>query len=337
MNLLTEPLLPMVARQRLPETVDLPTLLAAYADDRVLDLSFLRPHQRAPWHSFCVQLAALALLRVGRDAVVADAAAWRELLRGLTADWPEDEPWWLVVEDVTRPAFMQPPAPPGGGDPHRNPIRTADDLDVLVTAKNHGVKQGIGTDASPATWVAALVLLQTTGGFLGAGNYGIARMNGGFATRPWVGLVPSDGVGAHWRRDLTVLLRRRDWFFERVEEFAEADGAGLLWCLPWDGERSLGLDELDPWFIEICRRVRLYHDETGMIRARSIGSSAARVAAKERKGNVGDPWIPIDLGKESAAYNTAPNYRVMSGVLFDRNRWRRPLLLDWPKGSTRSP
>ena len=61
------------------------------------------------------------------------------------------------------------------------------------------------------------------------------------------------------------------------------------------------------------------------------------MAAKERKGNIGDPWTPIDLGKESAADNTAPNYRVMSGVLFDRNRWLRPLLLDWHEGIDQIP
>jgi CRISPR system Cascade subunit CasA len=332
MNLLTEPLLPILIERAGPRGIDLPTLLAAYAEDLVLDLPFLRPHQRAPWHSFCVQLAALALHRAGHRTAVTDEDTWRELLRRLTADWPQDEPWRLLVEDVTKPAFMQPPVPPGGGDPHRTLIDTADDLDVLVTAKNHGVKQGIGTDASPAAWIAALVLLQTTGGFLGAGNYGIARMNGGFATRPLVGLVPSGGSGAHWRRDVTVLLGRRDWFFERVEAFAEADGAALLWCLPWEGERSLGFDQLDPWFIEVCRRVRLYRDETGSITAKRVGSSGARVAGKSYKGNVGDPWIPIDLGKESAAYNTAPRYAVMSAVLFERDRWLRPLLLEWHKG-----
>jgi CRISPR system Cascade subunit CasA len=332
MNLLTEPLLPVLIERAEPRGVDLPTLLAAYAEDLVLDLPFLRPHQRAPWHSFCVQLAALALHRAGYDAVVTDAETWRELLRRLTADRPDDEPWRLLVEDVTKPAFMQSPVPPGGGDPHRTLVDTADDLDVLVTAKNHGVKQGIGMDASPAAWTAALVRLQTTGGFLGAGNYGISRMNGGFATRPCVGLVPSGGSGAHWRRDVTVLLQRRDWFFERVEAFAEADGAALLWCFAWDGERSLGLEQLDPWFIEVCRRVRLYRGETGTITAKCVGSAAARVTAKTYKGNLGDPWIPIDLGKESAAYNTAPRYAVMSAVLFERDRWLRPLLLEWHEG-----
>jgi CRISPR system Cascade subunit CasA len=84
MNLLTEPLLPILTERGDPGGVDLPTLLAAYANDRVLDLSLLRPHQRAAWHSFCVQLAALALHRAGHDEVVLDAATWRELLRQLT-------------------------------------------------------------------------------------------------------------------------------------------------------------------------------------------------------------------------------------------------------------
>jgi CRISPR system Cascade subunit CasA len=332
MNLLTDKHLPVATTNGDLCHVNIPFLFGLLSENRVLDLPFLRPHQRAPWHSFCVQLAALALHRGGHDKVVTDAATWRELLRRLTADWPEDEPWRLIVEGLTKPAFMQPPVSGGSGDPHRTPVGATDDLDILVTAKNHGVKQGIGTDASPAAWVAALVLLQTTGGFLGAGNYGIARMNGGFATRPWIGLVPPGGLGAHWRRDVTVLLQRRAWFFERVEEFAETDGAALVWCLPWDGRRSLGLDELDPWFIEVCRRVRLYRDDAGSITARSVGSSAPRVAAKERKGNVGDPWIPIDLGKNSAAYNRAPRYGVMSEVLFDRNQWLRPLLLEWHRG-----
>jgi CRISPR system Cascade subunit CasA len=334
MNLLTEPLFPVLIEVAERKALDLPTLLAGYADDRVLDLPFLRPHQRAPWHSFCVQLAALALHRARHDEVVADAATWRALLRRLTADWPEDEPWRLIVDDVTKPAFMQPPMPGGSGDPHRTPIRTADDLDVLVTAKDHGVKQGIGTAASPAAWIVALVLLQTTGVYYGSGNYGVCRMrpisqHQTGSGRPWVGLLPPGGSGAHWRRDVTVLLRRREWFFERVEAFAEADGAALLWCLPWDGDRSLGLDQLDPWFIEICRRVRLYRDPAGTMTAKSIGSSAARVAAKDYKGNVGDPWIPINLDRGSAAYNTAPRYAVMSEVLFERNRWLRPLLLEW--------
>lgn len=337
MNLLTDPLPPILDGAERRQALDLPSLLAAYARDEVVDLPFLRRHQQMPWHIFCVQLAALALHRAGEEAVVDDVETWRRLLRALTPEWPEDEPWKLVVEDVTQPAFMQPPVPPGTTDPHKNPVSAADDLDVLVTSKNHGVKQAIAHSASPAAWIAALVQLQTTGGFLGAGNYGVARMNRGFATRPFTGLVPSGGPGAHWRRDVSVMLKNRDWFFERVETFAEEGGAALLWCVPWDETHRLDLGELDPWFIEVCRRVRLYRETDGVLRARSVGSKVSRIEAKAYRGNVGDPWIPIKLEKEPAAYNVQPGYAVMAEVMFRRNRWLRPLLLDWHDDIDRIP
>ncbi|MCB9967244.1 MAG: hypothetical protein H6852_06365 [Geminicoccaceae bacterium] len=144
-------------------------------------------------------------------------------------------------------------------------------------------------------------------------------------------------IGAHWRRDVEVMLRRRDWFFERIEEFSEDDGAALLWCLPWDGERSLELRQLDPWFIEVCRRVRLYADCQGRITAKSVGSKSARIAAKDLRGNVSDPWIPINHEKDFAAYNSQPSYQVVSEVLFDKKKWLRPLLLEWHDGIDKLP
>ncbi|MDX6749521.1 CRISPR-associated protein Cse1 [Geminicoccaceae bacterium 1502E] len=332
MNLLTDSLLPVgLAGSETP--LDLPSLLAALARDEVTGLPFLRAHQQAPWHAFCVQLAALALHRAGRDAIPEEAELWRDLLRGLTPQWPGDEPWRLVVPDATQPAFMQAPVPKGAADPHTRPVETPDDLDVLVTSRNHGVKQALAADAPPAAWIAALVTLQTTAGFMGAGNYGIARMNGGFATRPFIGLVPPGGAGAHWRRDVEVLLRCRDWCLERAPDLAANGGRALLWLLPWDGSASLALHELDPWFIEVCRRVRLRRDPAGGLVARATTSKAARLAAKERCGNVGDPWIPIEIGRGSLAYNTTPHYAAMSAVLFRRDVWTRPLLLDWHKES----
>jgi CRISPR system Cascade subunit CasA len=287
----------------------------------------------APWHAFSVQLAALALHRADRTAIPDDATAWRDLLRGLTPAWPDDAPWRLVVDDPTLPAFMQPPIPKGVQDPHKTVVETPDDLDVLVTSRNHGVKQSIAGEATPAAWVAALVALQTSGGFLGAGNYGVARMNGGFATRPQVGLVPPGGPGARWRRDVTVLLANRDWALERTAHaFATDSGHALLWCVPWDGSASLALDTLDPWCIEVCRRVRLDETGPGRLAARTAGSTAARVAAKGLNGNLGDPWIPIDIARGSVAYNTAPRYATVAAVLFDHKEWIRPLMLEWHEG-----
>jgi CRISPR system Cascade subunit CasA len=336
-NLLADLILPYVDGRNVADHSDLPTLLAAYSRDAVLDLPFLRPHQHAPWHSFLAQLAAIALHRGGLDEIPGDHETWRELLRGLTAKWGNDDPWRLVVEDVTRPAFMQPPVPKSMADPHKISIETPDDLDVLVTAKNHGVKQGLVADATPAAWIAALVLLQTTVGVFGAGNYGVVRMNGGYATRPFTGLVPKGGAGAHWRRDVEVMLRRRDWFFERIDEFADEGGAALLWCLPWDGERGLALTELDPWFIEVCRRVRLYRDPDGGLIARSIGSKGNRVDAKKQRGNLGDPWIPISRNVNSPAFNEKPTYESMSEVLLQPKHWISPLLLQWHEGIDQIP
>lgn len=327
MNLLADRCLPVLVDGQV-QVVDLAELLALYAADRVDDLPFLRPHQRAPWHSFLVLLAALALHRAGLVEPPTDPARWRHLLRALTPDWPDDEPWRPVVDDLTRPAFLQPPVPKGTTDPYKNLVATPDDLDVLVNSRNHGLKQALAAMATPATWLAALVSLQTTGGFLGSGNYGIARMNGGFATRPSIGLVPEGGPGRHWWRDVQVLLAKREWFFGRVDEFLPEGGLALLWCLPWDGETSLGLDQLDPWFIEICRRVRLKTDRAGALVAWTSRSEATRIAAKTYNGNVGDPWTPIRL-TDGAAYNTRPTYEVISAVLFDQGAWLRPLLLDW--------
>ncbi|MCB9944574.1 MAG: type I-E CRISPR-associated protein Cse1/CasA [Geminicoccaceae bacterium] len=329
MNLLSDPLLPSLCGESGPQVTDLPGLFANFARDDVRELPFLRPHQQMPWHAFMVQLAALALHRSGSRDISDDPDHWREILRGLTPEWPDDEPWRLVVDDLHEPAFMQPPIPAGSADPYKSTIQTPDDLDVLVTSKNHGVKQATAENADASAWVVALVLLQTTGGFLGSGNYGVARMNGGFATRPLVGLVPQGGAGAHWRRDVGLLLDNREAQLREYDAFAEHDGTALLWCRPWDGERQLGLNELDPWFIEICRRVRLGRAGEGRIVAKAAGSKVARIAAKELKGNVGDPWIPVNLAKEGAAYNQKPAYRVMSAVLFEGREWKRPFLLEW--------
>src|SRR5690606_14336115 len=224
-DLLAEPLLPITTTRAGPILRSLPQLFALYREDEILTHAFLRPHQRHPWHAFCVQLAALALHRAGETSVEHDAERWQDLLRGLTAGWPGNEPWSLVVEDLAQPAFLQPPVPEGTLVGFRNEIATPDDLDVLVTSKNHGVKQAQAPGAPPAEWIAALVSLQTCGDYSKGGStafyFGTVRRNGNYATRPGIGLVPDaepgfarkPGPGARWRRDVTLLLHHRDWFF----------------------------------------------------------------------------------------------------------------------------
>ena len=254
MNLLTDALIPASTVQQL----SLPGVFVAMVRGEIAAFPALRPHQRASWHMFLVQLAALALWTTKRDELPDDVSAWTDLLRALTPNHSDDNPWRLVVEDYTQPAFLQPPVPLG---PKWSTVPTPDALDILITARNHDLKQSVARNVEPGDWLFALVSLQTSAGYDGRESYGIARMNGGSSSRPLMGLVPvhekTCGLNSSkwWRRDVEQLLLERR--AGRGSEFGSEGGPGLLWCLDWPEGRQLDLRTLDPWFIEVCRRVRL--------------------------------------------------------------------------------
>ena len=292
-DLLAEPLLRLEDETGARHEVTLPGLLAAWSRGDRRELASLQAHQQHAWYSFCVQLAVLALARAEAGAPAEDEARWRELLLTCAAaDNAGPEAFQLVVDDLRKPAFMQPPVPEGSLDALKHEHLTpSSELDVLVTAKNHDVKiQGI-EQPSPEQWVFALVTLQTMQGFLGAGNYGIARMNGGFASRPCVAYAPGLGSADRFLRDVRSVLDARATLLDRC--FGAKRRVGLVWCEPWDGKVSLGFDELDPSFIEVCRRVRLTRGASGQILARRGSSRAARILASDAQGNTGDPWTPV--------------------------------------------
>ena len=324
-NLLTDPLI----RARQPNgavgALSLPEVYEALAADRVDAFLALRTHQRHAWHAFLAQLGAIALYRASRETPPESAKEWYQLLRALTPEFDGDEPWRLIVEDPARPAFMQCPAPKGLGD-HRRRVVTPDDLDILVTAKNHDLKQTVALDAMPEDWIFALIGLQTMAGFLGAGNYGIARMNGGFSTRPCLGLAPAKGgLGAHLLHDMKAMLTGRSRLLDTYRDYFKPDnGTALLWLLPWDGAGSLDLRALDPYFIEICRRIRLRR-EGGSIIALTAGSKVPRISAKAANGNVGDFWTPVSTkdGKALSLSSAGLRYDRLAKLLFD-NDFRHP-------------
>ena len=84
------------------------------------------------------------------------------------------------------------------------------------------------------------------------------------------------------------------------------DGVALVWTLPWDGTKGEALlpNRLHPYYIEICRRIRLRVDADGDLYGLKTSSKAARIEAKSLKGITGDPWIPINR-KESKALTLA--------------------------------
>ena len=327
-NILEESVIRVRAREG-ERRASLPETLALLMRDEVEAFPALRPHQRHAWHAFLVQLGAMALQRAGESAPPTDAPKWQALIRGLTPSFPADEPWQLVVDDITKPAFMQPPASAAERErDYKNEVLTPDALDMLVTSKNHDLKMAVASDGGADDWLFALINLQTMEGFGGAGNYGISRMNGGLGSRPAFSLAPSERFGAHAKRDITFLL-----------EDTMAEGATLLWLLPWDGAKAeaLSFGKLNPLYIEICRRVRLRRYADGGLYAVKATSKSARIESKALKGRTGDPWTPINA-KESKSLTMAGGGFTYKRVVdyLTSGDWERPDLLISTRAEQRS-
>lgn len=325
-NLLIDPLIRVRAAGTGVTRVSLPELYAEMVQDRVTAFPALRPHQRHAWHAFLCQLGVITLHRAGLAEIPESADQWRSLLRETTSEFADDQPWHLTVDDPGLPAFMQCPAPTGLDD-YRGAKATPDDLDILLTAKNHELKQATAERADPEDWIYALIDLQTMGGYLGAGNYQIARMNGGYSSRPCLGLAPAEGgPGAHLCCDIRSMLSGRDALLARYPDYFRKDsGVAFVWLEPWNGTGSLDLGDLDPYFIEICRRVRLTQSG-GRIAARTAASRAARVYAKMAGGDAGDFWTPVRTkdGKALSLSSAGFRYDRLAELVLDRKAYRRP-------------
>jgi CRISPR system Cascade subunit CasA len=304
--------------------LSLPALFVALADDRIRDFPALRPHQRHPWHAFLVQLAAMALHQAGQAVPFPDAAAWKAALLALTPD-DSDGAAWCLMTPPERPALMQAPVPEKTLKAWKNQLLAPDELDMLVTSKNHDLKAARMRQCAPEDWLLALISLQTQEGFLGAGNYGISRMNGGFASRPALGAVPQGGWGRRWARDVHRLLDCRAEIAHDMD-LCEQGGIGLVWLQPWNGNDSLAFTALDPFYIEICRRIRLVEFRDG-IAARATGSKAPRIEAKSRNGVTGDAWMPIEIGVGKALTITSKgfDYKQTAELLFNTSKYRQPI------------
>ncbi len=323
MNLIAEPILTVAGGDK----VSLPGLFAAMSRNEVRGFPALRPHQRPAWHMFCAQLGALALNAANRLEFPDSEAEWAACLRNLTPDHADDAPWRLVVEDRRKPAFMQSPDP---GGLKWSPVETPDRLDMLITSRNHELKQRVAVGAGAEHWVLALVSLQTSEGYGGVGNHGIARMNGGASSRPLLGLTPARNgeiavdPSRWWTRDVRRLIEDRAR--GRRNTIGTGGGPALLWCLDWEEGRQLDVRTLDPWFIEVCRRVRLTVGG-GALSAIRANSKRPRTAARAFRGVVGDPWAPVHRA-EGKSFTIGPgdmDYTQLCKLLFSGD-WERPFL-----------
>ena len=138
-----------------------------------------------------------------------------------------------------------------------------------------------------------------------------------------------DGIGERWQRETQILLNYRPTPLKNPWPYRD-NGQVLLWLLPWDLKSALPLTELDPFFIEISRAVRLIPNE-GRIIALSAGTEGQRLAAKEQKGIVGDPWTPtLEDDKERKAWTVvAPCFSPerLRNRLFEAEGFIAPAIL----------
>ena len=88
--------------------VSLAELLARLSNEQATELAQLMPHQQHVMHAFVVQLMALVAARGGLEpsSLSRTAEGWRDALRQLAGS---AEAFQLVVKDLSKPAFLQPP------------------------------------------------------------------------------------------------------------------------------------------------------------------------------------------------------------------------------------
>ena len=117
-------------------------------------------------------------------------------------------------------------------------------------------------------------------------------MNGGFGNRPLIGLSPDESWGKRILRDIKVLIKNRSPLLSTYDP----TGHTLLWLPPWDGEKtsSIPIEACDPFFIEICRRIRFLKIDDHISCDRT-NTKAGRVSTPDDlNGRTQDPWTPIE-------------------------------------------
>jgi hypothetical protein len=147
-----------------------------------------------------------------------------------------------------------------------------------------------------------------------------------FGNRPFLGFANDLSWGARFRRDLDVLLSEREALAERYS----LDGAALLWAEPWDGakESAIPLKDCDPYFLEICRRIRFQREDIKLICWRANTKGQRVDAPDSLNGDTGDPWTPIEKsgGKALTLPGEGFTYERLQDIVFEGEYARPPAL-----------
>lgn len=313
MNLLDDPVFTVDTSEG-RESCSLPRIYALLDADAVEGFSRLQAHQKQAWHCFLAQVGAIAT--EGCDLPESEAG-WREALSSLASH----EAWNLYTEDLSKPAFMQPPVAERSLEDFSEIDVAADDIPSL--AKNHGLKKNRIVDSAPEHWAYMLVNVQSSDTY-GGGAGGYPKSSRGMEGRAFLATTPSLRSGPWVTHDVKRLHRH-------VQEVAadygyDRSGFALLWTIPW-GEPSgdetrigpLGLDQLHPWYIDCCRRIR--RGESWMI------TTADHMRVEEPSGGqTGDPWTPINKTENKVLRPRDDTFRYdqLWSVLFTGEYHRPP-------------
>ncbi len=321
-SLLTDRLISVRLAGSVEERLSLPQIMAALALAEIESFPIARRHQRYPLKAFLAQLAAVACQKANETALPTEEERWTRMLRDLSPGYPGDEPWLLYNERLDAPAFMQPPVPGIKiGDRNLKKAPTPDDIDIPIQSRRFESRLRADVAPSPDAWIFALITIQTHGGFLGNGNHGVARMNGGFGSRPHIGLAPSPGIAAQIKRDAELLISHEEM---------RSDAETLAWTIPWSGHRDEMIDprRMHPLFIEVCRIIRLRVRPNGRLGALRKTTAAPRTKRDQSGSRITDPWAPRSR-KTGTFLTIGPNgftENLMDSLLQRPDIWELPVL-----------
>lgn len=319
MNLLTEPLLRVETAAGL-ERMTLPGLLAALGEDRVEALTGIQRHQEEAFHVFLCSLATTILARNGDHDPVQSETYWRDGLRGL-ASAAGDDAWTLVVEDLSKPAFMQPPCT---GMVFSKISVCPDAFDTTEIAKNHDLKLARGEHTEPDLWVYVLVSSNMNAAYSKGGRDGFyfatpkAKKNrvGRVYVRPTI----AGKLGRQWFFDVACLLAYRSSLLDKAYGYS-ADGILLTWTWEWRGKPQLQFRDLDPFFLETTRQHRLFVVDGGIEGRLAPSTEPLIYCPPNLVGNVGDPYVPIDASDDSAVSVSDRGWRadLLRAIVFEES------------------
>jgi len=270
MNLLHDPIftLDTVAGR---EQCSLPEIYRLLQENEVTSFVHLQSHQKQAWHCFLAQLGAI----VTEDRSMPNTEkGWRAAL----LDQASEVAWNLQTEDLSKPAFMQPPVLDG-------PVDDWDEIhvteyDVPVLSKNHALKKHRMHDPKPEHWAYMLVNVQTSDTYGGSGHPKSSR---GMEGRAFLSTTPSLDLGDWLFHDIHRLHSHKRKAQE--EHGYAANGTALLWTLTW--KQPLRPDEIHPWYIDCCRRIRNAGDWC-------ITSTSMMRVSEPPNGATGDPWSVLN-------------------------------------------